>query len=121
MKDAIKELFPPDDDGKPLSPLTRWRIAVFTTCTAFILFMFWAASPYGFALAGDFNTLRGNVDNVRLTQIEQMLYDVKQSECASTDTLARRFFANRVMELAREYRVLTRGEIDIPPCPRGPQ
>lgn len=116
MKDAIRELLPPDDDGRPLSALTRWRIAVFAVCATLIVFMTWALSPYGFALADDVQTIRSNVDNVRLTQIEQQLYDAKESECASTDNAARRFFANRVMQLGREYRQLARGEVDIPPC-----
>lgn len=121
MKDAIRELLPPDDNGRPLSALTRWRIAVFAICTTFIVFMTWALSPYGFALADDVQTIRSNVDSVRLTQIEQQLYDAKESECASTDTSARRFFSNRVMQLAREYRQLARGDVPIPPCSRGPE
>lgn len=119
MKDAIRELLPPDDGGKPLSPLTRWRIAVFAVCVGMMLFMVWALSPYGFALAGEMRDLRSNVDDMRLSQIEQQIYDVKQSECVSTDFTARRFFANRVMELARKYRSLAKGEVDIPPCPKG--
>lgn len=119
MKDAIKELFPPDDHGKPLSPLTRWRIAVFATCVGFLIFMTWALSPYGFALADDVQKIRTNVDNVRLIQTEQQIYDAKQSECASTDPGARRFFANRVMQLAREYRELAQASVDIPPCAWG--
>lgn len=119
MKDAIKELLPPADDGRPLSPLTRWRIAVFAVCVGFMLFMCWALSPYGFALAGDFKDLRNNVDDMRLGQIEQQVYDAKQSECASTNDGSRRFFSQRVMELARKYRVLAQGELNIPPCPGG--
>lgn len=121
MKDAIRELLPPDDDGRPLSPLTRWRIAIFAVCVSMLLFMVWAISPYGFALAADVLKIRNNVDDMRLTQIEQQLYDAKQSECLSTDNSARRFFANRVMQLAREYRALARGEVNIPPCPGGGQ
>jgi hypothetical protein len=116
MKDVIRELLPPDDYGKPLSPLTRWRIAIFMTCVSFLLFMMWAISPYGFALAGDVQKIRSNVDNVRLTQIEQQVYDAKESECASTDVGARRFFSNRVMQLVREYRQLAQAEVNIPPC-----
>lgn len=119
MKDAIRELLPPDEDGKPLSPLTRWRLAVFLTCIGFLLFMAWAVSPYGFALASDMRGIRTNVDNMRLIQLEQQLYDAKQSECVSTDRSAERFFANRVMQLAREYRVLARTGVDIPPCAGG--
>jgi hypothetical protein len=121
VKDAIKELLPPADDGRPLSPLTRWRIAVFAVCVSFMLFIAWALSPYGFALADDVQKIRSNVDNVRLTQIEQQIYDAKQSECLSTDSNARRFFSSRVMQLAREYRALAQGGVDIPPCPRGQQ
>lgn len=121
MKDAIRELFPPDDSGRPLSPLTRWRIAVFAVCVGFLCFMCWALSPYGFALAADVKTIRSNVDDMRLSQIEQQVYDAKQSECASTDKGAHRFFSSRVMELVRKYRVLADGELDIPPCPSGQQ
>jgi hypothetical protein len=121
MKDAIKELLPPADDGRPLSPLTRWRIAIFAVCVSFVLFMCWALSPYGFALAGDFRDLRSNVDDMRLGQIEQQIYDSKQSECvAKMYSSERRFFANRVMELIRKYRGLSGGgAVDIPPCAQG--
>lgn len=119
MKDAIRELLPPDDNGRPLSALTRWRIAVFAASVGGFAFMTWALSPIGFALAGDMERLRNNVDEMRLTQIEQQIYDAKQSECVSTDQSASRFFSNRVMQLAREYRNLARGEVDIPPCPKG--
>lgn len=121
MKDTIKELLPPADDGRPLSPLTRWRIAVFAVCSSFMLFMVWALSPYGFALAGDLQKIRTNVDDMRLSQIEQQVYDAKQSECASTDGGSRRFFSSRVMELVRKYRMLAEGELAIPPCAGGPR
>lgn len=119
MKDAIKELLPPADDGRPLSPLTRWRIAVFAVCVSFLLFMVWALSPYGFALAEDVQRIRTNVDDMRLAQIEQQVYDAKQSECVAADRETRRFFTSRVMELARKYRLLAQGEINIPPCVGG--
>lgn len=119
MKDAIRELLPPDEDGRPLSPLTRWRIAVFAVSVGMLSFMVWALSPYGFALAEDFRGLRNNVDDMRLGQIEQQIYDAKQSECVSIDNNSRRFFADRVMKLAREYRNLAKGEVRIPPCAEG--
>jgi hypothetical protein len=119
MKDAIRELLPPDDNGRPLSALTRWRIAVFAVIISMLLFMAWALSPYGFALAEGVQTIRSNVDDLRLSQIEQQVYDAKQSECVSTDFSARRFFANRVMELVRKYRQLSEGELSIPPCAGG--
>ena len=117
MKDAIRELLPPGDNGRPLSPLTRWRIAVFITCSSFIIFISWALSPYGFALAGDMDRLRSNVDEMRLSQIEQQVYDIKQSECGSADDAVRRFFDNRIKELTRKYRELSGGaSVDVPPC-----
>ncbi len=119
VKDAIRELLPPADDGRPLSPLTRWRIAVFAVCVGFMCFMAWALSPYGFALADDVQKIRTNVDDMRLSQIEQQVYDAKQSECASTDAGSRRFFSSRVMELVRKYRDLADGEVSIPPCAGG--
>ena len=119
MKEGFKELFPPSDDGQPLAPLTRWRIAVFIAISCLIMFATWAVSPYGFALAEDVRSVRNNVDDMRLTQIEQQVYDAKQSECLATDAVAERFFANRVTQLAREYRNLARAEMRIPPCARG--
>lgn len=116
MKDAIRELFPPDEHGKPLSPLTRWRLAVFAVCTMFLVFISWALSPYGFARADDVQKIRSNVDDMRLTQIEQQVYDAKQSECVATDRSARRFFSSRVLQLAREYLMLGGGQMNIPPC-----
>lgn len=119
MKDAIRELLPPDEGGKPLSPLTRWRIAVFGTCVGFLFFIAWALSPFGFARASDQNALRDNVDDLRLSQIEQQVHDLKQTECVSTDKLAKRFFSNRIMELVRKYRQLSGLTVDVPPCPTG--
>lgn len=118
MKEVIRELLPPDDQGRPLSLLTRWRIVVFGVLVGKLLFVAWALSPYGFALAGDFMALKGDVNDMRLGQIEQQIYDAKQSECVSTDPGARRFFASRVMDLVREYRELALVEIRVPPCAR---
>src|SRR5688572_13795528 len=114
MKDAIELLFPPD-----VPPILRWRLVVFAVCTSMLLFMSWALSPWGFALAESVEDLQNNVDDMRLSQIEQQMYDVKQSECLSTDHTARRFFGNRVLELARRYRQLAKEKVDIPPCPQG--
>lgn len=114
MKDAIKEIFPPD-----VPPLVRWRLAIFSTCCSMLVFMSWALSPWGFALAQEMNKMRDNVDEMRLSQIEQQVYDVKQMECVSTDLVTERFFANRVMELNRKYRALTRTDVRIPPCVSG--
>jgi hypothetical protein len=119
VKEIVKELLPPDDQGRPLSPLTRWRIVVFGTCVGMLSFMFWALSPAGFALADDFKDLRGQVEDMRLGQIEQQIYDAKQSECLSKDQYSNRFFADRVMKLAREYRQLAKGDVRIPPCAGG--
>lgn len=119
MKEAIRELLPPDDDGKPLSALTRWRIAVFGACVGFFAFMSWALSPWGFALAGDFRTLRDTFDDMRLGQLEQQVYDAKQSECVAGDKDTKRFFATRVGDLARAYRNLARAEVRVPPCAVG--
>jgi hypothetical protein len=114
MKDAIKELFPPD-----VPPVTRWRIAIFSVCASMWLFMCWALSPYGFALASDMNRLKGNVDEMQLTQIEQSIYSLKEWECSSTDKGAERFFSGKIAELNRRYQLLVGAKVDIPPCRSG--
>lgn len=117
MKEIVQELLPPDDNGRPLSSLTRWRLAVFATCCSMLLFMSWALSPWGFALADSVNRLKGNVDEMQLTQIEQGVYSLKEWECSSTDLGAQRFFSGKIAELNRRYQSLTNGaKIDIPPC-----
>lgn len=115
MKDAVSLLFPPD-----IPRSQRWRLAVFMTCVLMILFVTWALSPYGFALASELRALQTNVDDMRIGQIEQQLYDARQSECVSKMySSERRFFANRVMELARKYENLSNHRADTPPCAQG--
>lgn len=114
MKDVIQELIPPD-----LPPVARWRIAVFIMCSVSLLFMAWSVSPWGFVLAEDFNKVTVTVKEVRLAQIEQYLFDAKESECeatASGSLDARRFFSKRVLTLNREYSMMTGIQMDIPPC-----
>ena len=114
MKELIQELVPPD-----LPPVARWRIAVFLVCSVCILFMAWSISPWGFVLAEDFQKVTSTVKEVRVAQVEQYLFDAKESECssiASGSNRAREFFSRRILTLNREYFILTGIPMDIPPC-----
>lgn len=111
MKDGLKELFPPD-----IPPLVRWRVAMFIFTVCSIAFMSWSVSPYGFAMAGDQQRVSAQVSDIRLALIEQSVFAAKESECTAADPAARRFFQQRVMTLSREYFVIARIPISIPPC-----
>lgn len=125
MKDAIKELFPP---GVP--PLLKWRLAVFAMTVLFLFHIAWACGwlssfgfGTGFATAAELDLratrVEDNVKDIKLSLIEQGIFDAKESECTATDPQARRFFASRVQNLSREYQTLARVVFNIPPCRAG--
>jgi hypothetical protein len=125
MKDAIKELFPP---GVP--PVLKWRLAVFAVVVLFLFHIAWACGwlestglGSGFASASELNSrvsaVEGNVKDIKLSLIEQSIFDAKESECTATDPQARRFFASRVQTLSREYQALSGYVFSIPPCRSG--
>lgn len=122
MKDAIKELFPP---GVP--PVLKWRLAMFAIVVLFLFHIAWACGwlssfgvGSGFATASELDSrvtaVEDNVKDIKLSLIEQSLYDAKESECTATDPQARRFFASRVQTLSREYQILAKMIFNIPPC-----
>lgn len=125
---GLKELIPPDEP-----PVQRWR---FMVAGAIILIFLILGGSYGlfskfgwvgFAWASqiderlkpvvdDVKNLKGSVKEIRLQQIEQSIFDAKDSECTATSPSARRFFSQRVLSLSREYFSLAGTDIDIPPC-----
>lgn len=125
VKDAIKELFPPE-----VPPIIRWRLAVFAMVVLFLFHIAWACGwleslgvGSGFATATELNSrvtaVESNVKDIKLSLIEQSIFDAKESECTATDPQARRFFASRVQALSREYSVLSNLVFNIPPCRSG--
>lgn len=125
MKDAIKELFPPE-----VPPVLKWRLAMFAVCVLFLFHIAWACGwlgnlgiGAGFATASELDSrataVEENVKDIKLTLIEQGIFDAKESECTATDPQARRFFASRVQTLSREYQILSRVIFNIPPCRAG--
>lgn len=122
MKDALKELFPP---GVP--PILKWRLAMFAVVVLFLFHVAWACGwlekfgvGTGFASASELDRRVGavetNVKDIKLSLIEQSLYDAKESECTATDPRAKRFFISRVQTLSREYQSISGFVFDIPPC-----
>lgn len=126
MKDALKLLFPPE-----VPPVVKWRLAM---CAAVVLFLFhvaWACGwleglgmGNGFASAAELDrrvgSVEANVKDIKLSLLEQSIFDAKESECTATDPSARRFFASRVQTLSREYSALSNFIFNIPPCRGGP-
>lgn len=126
MKDAIKELFPP---GVP--PVVKWRLAMFAIVMLFLFHVAWACGwlegwglGSGFASAAELDrrvsAIETSVKDIRLSLIEQSLYDAKESECTANDPSAKRFFVLRVQTLSREYQELARVIFNIPPCRNTP-
>lgn len=111
MKELLKELVPPD-----LPAVARWRMAIFLACSVSLIFMVWSISPWGFVRASDFQKGMSTVQEVRLAQVEQNLFEAKESECSSDNFEARRFFSRRVLTLSREYAMLTGVNMEMPPC-----
>ncbi len=122
VKEELKVLFPP---GVP--PILKWRLAIFAVILLFLIHISWACGwledwglGSGFALASELDhrvlTVEGSVRDIKLSLIEQSLYDAKESECTATDPMAKRFFALRVQTLSREYQDLARVIFNIPPC-----
>lgn len=121
MKEAIKELFPPD-----VPPVMRWRLAMFGFCVLVIFHIIWACGwlePLGiggFAKAADLekrvSAVERDTKDIKIQLIEQSIFDAKESECTATDERAKRFFSQRVIALSREYFSLSGQSIDIPPC-----
>lgn len=114
MKEGLKELFPPG-----VSPVTRWRLAMAGALSGCLIFMGWALSPAGFALAGEMKSLRFDVNDIKLSIVEQQLFDAKETECTSTSATSAKYFAQRVLALQREYHQLAGFPIAIPPCKDG--
>lgn len=125
MKDALKELFPP---GVP--PIVKWRLAVFAVVVLFFFHIAWACGwldhlgfGSGFASATELDRRVGavetNVKDIKLSLIEQSIFDAKESECTATDPQARKFFSSRVQTLSREYQALSGFVFSIPPCRGG--
>lgn len=125
VKDALKELFPPE-----VPPILKWRLAVFAVVVLFLFHVAWACGwleplgiGSGFATATELNSrvtaVETNVKDIKITLIEQSIFDAKESECTATDPQARRFFASRVQTLGREYYVITNIVFNIPPCRSG--
>lgn len=121
MNEVIKSLLPPEDN-----PVKRWRQAI---AAVVILLVFAVASGFGmfswlgfsgFARASDLDrrvsAVEENVKDIKISLIEQSLFDAKESECASTDLTARRFFSQRVLALGREYFDLAKTTLSVPPC-----
>jgi len=111
MKEALSQLFPPD-----VPPVTRWRLAMAAGLAGCIGFIGWAISPAGFALAGDMKDLQQDVTDIKISIVEQQLYDAKETECTSTSSVSASYFAKRVLQLQREFHRLAGFSIDIPPC-----
>lgn len=132
MKDAIKEIFPPD-----VPPIVRWRLAIFAMVLLFLFHVAWACGwletigvGSGFAKASEnearFSSVtqemvavKRDVKDIKVQLLEQGIFDAKESECTATDATARRFFASRVQSLSREYQTLTSLVFNIPPCRTG--
>ena len=125
MKDALKELFPPE-----VPPVLKWRLAMFAVALLFLFHIAWACGwlstlgfGSGFASASELDkrvsSVEDNVKEIKLSLIEQSLYNAKESECTATDPQAERFFSSRVQALAREYLKLSEFTFNIPPCRNG--
>lgn len=114
MREVLKELLPPD-----VPPVVRWRLAVACVCAGMLFFMGWAISPWGFARAGDMNNIQSDINDVKISQLEQALFSAKDSECTSPDPVARSFFRQRVLSLSRDYFRITGISANIPPCKDG--
>jgi hypothetical protein len=125
VKDALKELFPP---GVP--PVLKWRLAMFAAVVLFLFHVAWACGwleslglGTGFASASELDrrvsVVETNVKDIKLSLIEQSIFDAKESECTASDLQARRFFASRVQTLSREYYALSGFVFSIPPCRSG--
>lgn len=114
MKDALKEIFPPD-----VPPVVRWRLAMFAAALGFIFHIAWACGLLepmglqGFARASSVEQVTAEVDGVkgRLASIqtdllEQRLFDARLKQCTAETSDARQFYARQVESLYRElYRL----------------
>jgi hypothetical protein len=111
MREAFKDLLPPG-----MTPVLRWRLTIAAVCASFMGFIGYAESPAGFASAPAFNNLRADVTDIKISLIEQQLFDAKESECTSSSPSSASFFSLRVIALSREYFKLAGTPIIIPPC-----
>jgi hypothetical protein len=122
MKDVLKELFPPE-----VPQIVKWRLAIFAVVLLFLFHVAWACGwlkwsgiGSGFASAADLVKVETTVKDIKITLIDQSIFDAKDSECTATDPRARKFFASRVQTLSREYHTLTGFIFNIPPCKDSP-
>lgn len=124
VREILQELFPPGT-----SRIARWRLAVFGALSFVFFHVAWACGfltqfgLIGFAKAEEITAVTHNVeslsaalDEVKIQLLEQSIFEAKDSECTATDSRSVRFFQERVIEKAREYRKISGIDFDIPPC-----
>ena len=118
VKDAIKEIFPPD-----VPPVTRWRLAMFLAMVGFLFHVLWACSLLpgfsGFALAADFEQMNKDVTQIRLQLLTNQIFEtrIRQCQAITTDNYdARRFWTEKLIELQRQHILLTGQTYPMPAC-----
>lgn len=128
MKDAMKELFPPE-----VPPVVKWRFAHFIAAIVFLVFMLWALGAFlifgfpGFARASDLEekvetvstqiaSVNQEIKALKTDQLEQRIYDTERLRCSATTSESRRFYQGQVNKMMREYFNLTGIALDLPIC-----
>jgi hypothetical protein len=129
MKDAMKELFPPD-----VPPVMKWRFAHFLLGIITMLFMFWAIGAFaffgfpGFARASDLATkveiatsqitsINQEIRALKTDQLEQRIYDTERLKCSSVTAESRRYYSGQVSKMIRDYHSITTGIVfNLPTC-----
>jgi hypothetical protein len=131
---VFKELLPPDENGRPISTLTRWRLAVFAAIVVLGLAVMSGFGAFswlgldGFARAGDLKKqvesvtsdlagVKSDVRDLRLSQLEQAFYEAKRLMCVANSNESERFYEGQISKMHRQYFELSHGiTLPVPNC-----
>lgn len=121
IRDAVKELLPPD-----MSAVARWRLAMFAMSVLTLAHIGYACGWFafiglgaGFAKAEDVVTVQASFRTIQLDLLEQRIHEAQRLRCEANKAgsyVSRNYYASQVSRMHREYFDIAKFLLDIPTC-----
>ena len=120
-----KGMLPPRDDSSPR--VWRWRLTIaglvalllLTSAGHIAMACGYIPGWSGFALAAEVREVDDKLSSMQRALIEERILKMRERQCraiSNDNEMARRFAAERMSELQREYRQMFGYAYDAPPC-----
>lgn len=93
----------------------HWYLWVGLSTVFMWLFFWWSVGLAPSAFGGGFARAE-SVSMVRIRLLEADLLQLRIRQCTSTGDGSRTFYAKRIIELSREYRIIANQSYAPPPC-----